>query len=376
MGVVYQARDLERGGTVALKTLVRADAGAIYRFKNEFRTLADLAHHNVVQLYELVNEGRQWFFTMELVDGVPFTRYVLGDPAFVSAHSDDLLHLRGRGVTSEVTTEALDPGLLAPRAAPALPRSTPPRAPIAPDFARLRDAARQLAEGVAALHRADKLHRDLKPSNVLVTRHGRVVVLDFGLAGDLNGAASAPPDDPILGTPAYMAPEQASNRAASFASDWYAVGSMLYECLTGRLPFQGSPLEMLYEKQQGVPPLPSTLVAGVPPDLEALCMQMLAARPEERPRGDDVLRRLDDRSAAPAPPTPQTIWPARPPFFGRQAELEALEQALAAVRPERPGAVLVRGESGVGKTALVRAFVDRVKAPEGATVLSGRCYER
>ncbi|MCU0683133.1 MAG: protein kinase [Polyangiaceae bacterium] len=375
MGVVYQARDLERGGTVALKTLVRADAGAIYRFKNEFRTLADLAHPNVVQLYELVNEGPQWFFTMELVDGVTFTRYVLGDPALISAYSDDALNLLARGGTSDVTTDVVDSSLLAPRAAPPLPRASP-RVPLTPDFDRLREALRQLAEGVVALHRADKLHRDLKPSNVLVTRHGRVVVLDFGLARDLNGAASAPPDDPILGTPAYMAPEQASNRAVSRASDWYAVGSMLYECLTGRLPFQGSPLEMLYEKQQGLPPWPSTLGPGVPPDLEALCMHMLAPKPEERPRGDDVLRRLDDGSSAPPPPTPQTIWPARPPFFGRRAELEGLEEALAQVQPERPTVVLVRGESGVGKTALVRAFVDRVRATEGATVLSGRCYER
>jgi eukaryotic-like serine/threonine-protein kinase len=374
MGVVYQARDVERGGVVALKTLLRADAAAIYRFKSEFRTLADLAHPNVVQLYELVNEGQQWFFTMELVEGVPFTRYVLGDPSLISvhyddqpspqAHSDDLFDAHG-------ATELVSLPVAARPATSVLKR--PPRAP---DYARLRDALGQLAEGLAALHRAGKLHRDVKPSNVLVTRHGRVVVLDFGLAHDLNGAGAAPPDDPIVGTPAYMAPEQASVRAASPASDWYAVGSILYECLTGRLPFQGTPLEIIYEKQQGLPPPPSSVAPwGAPPaDLEALCMALLCPQPEGRPNGDEVLQRLAQGS--PSRTTPHAVWPSRVPFFGRRAELERLGQALAAVRPERPAIALVRGESGVGKTALVKAFVERVRATEEATVLSGRCYER
>ncbi len=376
MGVVYQARDLERGGTVALKTLVRADAAAIYRFKSEFRTLSDLAHPNVVQLYELVNEGRQWFFTMELVDGVPFNRYVLGDPALVGAHSDEPLNLLGQaaGSSAEATTDVVDPSAPLRSVPMGAPRSGP-RAAHVPDFGRLRDALRQLAEGVAALHRAGKLHRDLKPSNVLVSRHGRVVVLDFGLARDLNGAGAVPPDDPVLGTPAYMAPEQASNRAASPASDWYAVGSMLYECLTGRLPFQGSPLEMLYEKQQGVPPLPSAVASlAPPPDLEALCMAMLSPKATGRPGGDEVLRRLDDGS--PARSTPPSGPPARAPFLGRRVELGRLAGALGAVRPGRPVVALVRGDSGVGKTALVRAFVERVRATEEAAVLAGRCYER
>src|SRR5204863_315991 len=128
MGVVYAARDHVRDEVVALKTLRWTDANAIYRLKKEFRTLADIAHPNLVTLYELVGEGDHWFFTMELVDGGGFLEFV---------RSAEL------------------------------------------DATRLRAALIQLAQGLTAIHRAGKLHRDLKPSNVRVTPEGRVVILDF-----------------------------------------------------------------------------------------------------------------------------------------------------------------------------------------------------
>src|SRR5690606_33707152 len=103
-------------------------------------------------------------------------------------------------------------------------------------YGRLRHAFGQLVLGVNALHAAGKVHRDLKPSNVLVTRSGHVVVLDFGLASDAQGLLQQSSQEGLRGTPVYMAPELFTGEAVGPASDWYAVGVMLYQALVGRLP--------------------------------------------------------------------------------------------------------------------------------------------
>ena len=309
MGVVYRAHDRRRGADVALKTMRRVDGASLYRFKQEFRALLDVTHPNLVSLYELVSDGRNWFITMELIDGVDFLRYVRsarpapGDPDQSTLASDGPAPIIGsdplsatvtkRGETEEATRTTLSPtGWLDPRPTTNLP----PRAAtgLPPEGRRrLRDALRQLAEGIAALHAAGKLHRDIKPSNVLVTRTGRVVLMDFGLATeqDREGIARSA-EGQVVGTVAYMAPEQAAGLPLSAASDWYSVGVMLYQALTGRLPFLGGSLAILGDKQNYEPPPPRELVPDVPGDLNALCVELLRRDPRARPSGREVLRRL------------------------------------------------------------------------------------
>ncbi|MBV8318915.1 MAG: AAA family ATPase, partial [Planctomycetaceae bacterium] len=175
----------------------------------------------------------------------------------------------------------------------------------------------------------------------------------------------------ILGTAAYMAPEQAAGLSVSPASDWYSVGAMLFEALTGRRPFLGRPLEVLMDKQNYEPPPPRALVPDVPEDLNALCVALLRRDPRARPSGAEVLQRLGA-----APRDLPRLGTQRRPFVGREGQLAALGAAFAEVRRGRTVAVFVHGASGVGKSALIRRFLEGLTEGDEAVVLVGRCYEQ
>jgi hypothetical protein len=360
MGVVYQARDTERNQVVALKTLQGVSAAALYRFKQEFRALAGVSHKNLVALYDFVADARTWFFTMEYVEGVPFFDHLHGTagPPADTSDTDALSNDQIGGKKGDSPGRTGEAGAFRP-----------------PPEGRLRDAFGQLAEGVLALHAAGKLHRDLKPGNVLVAAGGRVVLLDFGLAADLDATGRHHSTEPgLLGTAAYMAPEQAANQPLSPAGDWYAVGVMLYEALTGRLPFDGGPIEVLLQKRQTDPTPVRSLAPDAPEDLAELCMELLRRDPAARPSGPDVLRRLHGPEAT-APPS---TWTAtqRPPFVGRAGGLAALADAFRAAESGRPVTAFVSGRSGMGKSTLVQHFLDGLAARPDVLVLAGRCYER
>ncbi|HET9794152.1 MAG TPA: BREX system ATP-binding domain-containing protein, partial [Thermoanaerobaculia bacterium] len=367
MGVVYEAVDNERQTRVALKTIPNAEAEALLRFKQEFRNLTDVTHPNLAALYELFSVGEEWFFSMELVEGVDFLTH-LGRVDETDLETTD--RVMAREEISHTPTMAFSD------AAAELNVTRSKGSPLPPErIPYLRDALRQLVEGLTALHDAGKMHRDIKPSNVLVSRDGRVVVLDFGLTSGLREEIERAENRSFIsGTAGYMAPEQSAGRPLTAACDWYAVGVMLYEALTGRLPHTGSLRDVLLAKQLVEPPPPSSVVPGVPADLDDLCRRLLRLEPTDRPDGREILARLDARQGT-DPGLVRPEAPARAPFVGRQRQLGILHAAFERVRDGRPTAIFVHGRSGAGKSFLVQEFLDTIRERDGALALRGRCYE-
>jgi len=328
VGIVFEAVDRESGATVAIKTLHDVTPEGLYRLKREFRLLQGLDHPSVCKYYELLEHDGRWFITMECVRGQELSRAIRDE----------------RGDYDED---------------------------------RLRDALVQLAEALCALHEAGLVHRDLKPSNVLVEPSGRVVLLDFGFVESGLSEHVRQRSQTIVGTPVYMAPEQAVQAEVGAAADWYSFGVVLFEALTKQLPHDGeTALAVMLNKQHLEAVRASSVAPDVPEDLDALCAALLRADPAQRPSGQAVLRRLGRRDGARVSRTalasPQSL---AGPFVGRSDELAILRGALASLERGRATSVLVEGRSGVGKTALVRQFSDGVAA-SGGLVLSGRCYER
>ncbi|HET6584513.1 MAG TPA: serine/threonine-protein kinase, partial [Nannocystaceae bacterium] len=285
MGVVYEAVDPAGGEHVAIKTLQALGPERLYRFKREFRALTRIQHPNVVVLHELASDGEHMFFTMELVRGVDFVQALCGPPRPDGSH---------------------------------VPCT---------NYKRLREAMRQLAAGVHAIHGAGIMHRDIKPSNVLVTASGRVVLLDFGLVREhgVNDQVGVTAHGAMLGTPLYMAPEQTGSGEVGPAADWYAVGGLLYQALTGRPPYRGlGVLGMLAAKQEGPPEPPSARGLRVPIELEHLCQTLLQPDPTLRPTGDEIVRAFgaSDIDAI-------AVADSGVHFLGRAAELAVLHEALA-----------------------------------------------
>jgi len=244
MGAVYEAYDAHLGIVVALKVLRDVAPANVAHFRREFCALAGVEHPNLVQLGEFFNDGGRWFYTMELVAGDPFDVWVFQEPALRQA--------------------------------------------------RIRAGLVQLSAALDALHRLGKVHCDVKPQNVIVTRAGRVVLIDYGLVSDCHPREPAPEHSPreICGTPEYMAPEQATGACPSSAIDAYALGVMLYEALTGFLPFEGSVQTVLLAKQSEQAMPPSALAIDVPEDLEQLCLELLSIEAARRPNCTQIASRV------------------------------------------------------------------------------------
>jgi serine/threonine protein kinase len=328
-GAVFSVLDKQTGKQQALKRLSRVDPASIYRFKQEFRVLQGQSHPNLVRIHELFSEEDYWCFTMDQVDGVRFDSWVRGDVSdSPRGHATDSTAESGTG--EDAPSFSAPP----PENSGVDARGWTRKAPFIEK--RLRDALRQLVQGVLELHALGVLHRDLKPSNVLLTEEGKLVILDFGLAlnVEMSGVELG-----TAGTPAYMSPEQARGASLTTASDWYSVGVMLYEGLTGHLPFIGSSADMIQARQTRLPRIGSKV--GLTPSL--------AASPRHVSGGA---------------------------FVGRENELIALHMAFEETRRGKTVVAHVYGRSGFGKTTVVQRFVSELGLQDDVVVLEGRCYER
>jgi serine/threonine-protein kinase len=264
MGVVYKARQLRLNRLVALKLVRPEAAGARVRrprFLVEGEVLARLQHPNVVRIYDVGFHRGQAYFALELVEGGSLATRLDGKPL-------------------------------------------PPR--------RAARLVACLARAVQAAHAQGVVHRDLKPGNVLLTADGVPKLADFGLAKTLDVDLSLTRTGEVLGTPAYMAPEQALGQAAQVGplTDVYALGVILYEALTGRPPFLAETYqEVLRQVSWSEPVPPRRLQPRVPRDLEIICLRCLQKEPGRRyasagDLADDLRRYLDNRAILARPSGP------------------------------------------------------------------------
>jgi hypothetical protein len=351
MGVVFHAFDRERQEEVALKTLIKASPTALHLFKQEFRALADVVHPNLVSLYEMSVVDGLWFFTMELVRGLGFLDHAWGTTGAFERST----------LLSEEEPVALDDNV-----AIAGLRVV--------NVKTLTDATIQLVQGLSALHGAGKLHLDVKPANVLVSSTGRVVLLDFGLVTDIADANDARTRSGG-GTWAYMAPERLARSTVGPASDFFSLGVMLYQALTGRLPFDVKDITTGLASRRLAPTPPIDLVPAVPAWLSELCVSLLAIDPAARPSGVQILERLGAPREMRGLVT-LSADDADEVFTGREGAFATLANALADVSSGRAVSVRLRGASGMGKSTLIRHFLRGLRLRREATILDGRCYDR
>lgn len=337
-GVVYQARDLLLNRDVAIKLLHEAQgASASERLLHEARAVAQLSHPNIVNIYDAgtlsptegFNKKETTFIVMEWVQGTPLS-------------------------------------------ACQLPLS----------LEQTLSIARQVCAALQHAHEHGIIHRDLKPENITLMPDGRSRLMDFGLAHSLTSRLTS--QGMIIGTVFYLAPEQALGGSLDGRTDLYALGVLLYEILTGRLPFTGSdPLAVITQHLHAPPVPPRAHNAAIPPVLEALVMRLLAKQPDDRPESaSEVLQALDDIQASVV--TPIAVQPATPQplerivrgrMVGRQFELAEMTTCWqrALTKQSEEIVLLLSGEPGVGKTRLLKEMITRARV-SGAVILLGECY--
>src|SRR5262245_35280501 len=236
MAEVWRGHDRVLNRTVAIKTLLpqfASDASFVDRFRREAQAAARLNHAGIVSVYDSGTDDGTSYIVMQYIEGRTLADYL------------------GAGKT------------------------LPPM--------QAAQIAQGIAEAIGAAHAQGVIHRDIKPANIMVTRDGKVLVMDFGIARLVAGPETAPQTAAVLGTASYLSPEQAQGQAVDARTDIYSLGVVLYEMLAGRPPFTGdSPMAIAYKQVNATPPPPSSVNPEVTPELDAVVMRALSKNPANR----------------------------------------------------------------------------------------------
>ena len=380
MGVVYRAEHVESGARVALKTVHTTNERMLVSIRREIHALSRLRHPGVVRIVgEGVERSLPWY-AMELLEGLNLKNFAhsrwRAALASAATMADDEV---SRAVSGVELSAPPGSGVLNTRIAPEALLGQPA---AAGHLAEALTLVRRLCAPLAFLHGEGIVHRDLKPENVFIRQGDVPVLVDFGLVATFEGHAgrdSLELAGATMGTPAYMAPEQIRGEVVDARADLYSLGCLLYELVTGRVPFVGtSTMELVGMHLLATPKPPSDLVEGVPPALDELILRLLSKSPRDRiGHADDVAAALASLGASadagydtPAP-TPRAYL-YRSGFTGREELFRRLRQHIDQARGGNGALVFLAGESGVGKTRLATE-AGRVATGAGLRVLAGEC---
>jgi hypothetical protein len=344
-GIVFKAEDTRLGRSVAIKIIKGEglDQESFARFEREAKATAGLSHPHIVAIYDIGREGESHYLVLEFVDGPNLGGLIRSQPG---GHCDVATTLR---------------------------------------------IGSQVCQALECAHSHGILHRDIKPENIMITSDGLPKLMDFGLARALGGPKLTQ-RGVIVGTPAYLPPEQALGKHVDARSDLYSLGCVLYEMVTGRPLFPSDdPVKIIFSHINDLPIMPRRIAPEIPEALEQVILKLLSKDPDKRYQSAGELFQalksvIEAPEAKPAPievpageksveafPTPEPRWAQE--LVNREQEMKVLRARLDAALRSEGSLVFITGEAGIGKTRLIYELRSYAKL-RGAQCLMGGGYER